>query len=255
MLIIISPAKTLNFDKQNLTETFSQAEFLGKSKELVNELRKLKPNEIGELMKISPKLAYLNFERFQQWKTPFTNYNAKQALLAFKGEVFTGINVDNYNSEDLEYSQEHLRILSGLYGVLKPLDLISAYRLEMGTKLAIGTHNNLYEFWDDKITKSLNTAIKKQGDNILINLASNEYYKAVKLNKLKAEVISPVFKDAKNGQYKIISIYAKKARGLMTSFIIKNKISNPEELKLFDSAGYFYNDKLSKPGQPVFTRG
>ena len=254
MLIIISPAKSLNYEKQSLTDNYSQPEFISKSKLLINELRKLKPDDISNLMNISPKLAYLNFERFQQWHTPFTAENAKQALLTFNGEVFNGINVNSFTGEDLNFSQKHLRILSGLYGVLKPLDLISAYRLEMGTKLEVSGNKNLYEFWADKITSSLNNALKQQEDNILINLASNEYFKSVKTNNLNADIITPVFKDAKNDRYKVISIYAKKARGLMTSFIIKNRISNPEELKLFDAEGYFYNDELSQSGQPVFTR-
>ncbi len=255
MLIIISPAKTLNFEKQNLTQVYSHPKFISQSKILIKELRKLKPDDIAKLMKISPKLAYLNFERFQQWEASSTIDTAKQALLSFKGEVFNGIKVESYTKEDLDFSQSHLRILSGLYGILKPLDLISPYRLEMGTKISVSGKNNLYEFWDDKITSSLNKSINEQGDNILINLASNEYFKSVKVNKLKANVISPVFKDFKNGQYKIISIYAKKARGLMTSFILKNRLSKLDELKLFDAEGYYYNDKLSKPEQPVFTRG
>ena len=255
MLIVISPAKTLNFDKQKLVGTFSQPDFIIESKKLIKELRLLMPNDISNLMNISPKLAYLNFERFQQWATPLNIDNAKQALLAFRGEVFTGINADSFTKSDFEYSQSHLRILSGLYGVLKPLDLISAYRLEMGTKLPIGKNRNLYEFWNDKITKSINTAVAEQNDDVLINLASNEYFKSLKQKNLKAKVITPIFKDAKNDEYKVISFYAKKARGLMTAFIIKNRINNPNEIKLFDAEGYFYNDELSKEDMPVFTRG
>ena len=255
MLIIISPAKTLDFETKSVTDTFSKPDFLVESKKLISTLRMFKPEQLSELMSISPKLAYLNFERFQEWKTPYNEKEGKQSLLAFRGEVFTGINADSFTEDDFIFSQDHLRILSGLYGVLRPLDIILPYRLEMGTKLKTQNSKNLYEFWGDKITNSINKTLKLSEDNILINLASNEYFKSINKKKLNGRIITPLFKDFKNGEYKMISIYAKKARGLMTSYIIKNRISDPEKLKLFDAGGYYYNDSLSKNDIPIFTRG
>jgi len=205
-------------------------------------------------MGISPKLAQLNFERFINWQLPFSTDNAKQALLAFKGDVYTGLDAYSLNEDELQTAQNDLRILSGLYGVLKPLDLIQAYRLEMGKKLQTKKGNNLYEFWGDKITKEINKSLIAKNDKYLINLASNEYFKAVVKKKVKAEIITPVFKDFKNGQYKVISFFAKKARGLMTRFIIQNKITDPEHLKAFNSEGYNFNPQLSKNTELVFTR-
>lgn len=254
MLTVISPAKSLDFESQVKTELYSEASFTKDAEQLIKILRRLKVDEIGELMGISPKLAQLNFERFHQWNLPFTSENAKQALLAFKGDVYTGIDAESLTDKDFENAQSQLRILSGLYGVLKPMDLIQAYRLEMGKKLKNRRGKDLYEFWGDKITKSINKDIKEFGHDHLINLASNEYYKSIQSKKIKAEIITPAFKDLKNGEYKMISFFAKKARGLMTRFIIQNEITNPEDLKAFDLDGYIYNPNLSKENSPVFTR-
>ena len=254
MLIVISPAKTLDFETPGHSTIYSEAEFLKESNLLIKELRKLKVDEIADFMGISPKLALLNFERFFQWQLPFTNENAKQALLAFKGDVFTGIDAASFSDEDFKRSQTDLRILSGLYGVLNPMDLIQAYRLEMGKKLKTRKGDNLYQFWDGKITNSINQSLNENNHKELINLASNEYFKSINKKKVKAEIVTPTFKDLKNGEYKMISFYAKKARGLMTRFIIQNKITDPNDLKAFDLDGYMYNPALSKELEPVFTR-
>jgi len=254
MLILISPAKSLDFETAPTTEIYSEAKFLKESQALIKRLRKFSTDEIAEFMSISPKLAQLNHERFLSWQTPFSIDNAKQALLAFKGDVYAGLDVESLTEEELNIAQKDLRILSGLYGVLKPLDLIQPYRLEMGKKLKTPKGNNLYEFWGDKITDAINVSLKEKGDQYLINLASNEYFKSINKRKLEAEIITPVFKDLKNGQYKIISFFAKKARGLMTRFIIQNQISNPEHLKTFNSEGYIFNPHLSTNKEFVFTR-
>jgi uncharacterized protein len=254
MLIVISPAKTLDFDTLPMTKVHTQPEFLKDSRQLVSGLKKLAPHEVSALMKISDKLGTLNYMRFNDWKTPFTLNNAKQALLAFKGDVYTGIDVETFSHQDLKFAQTHLRILSGLYGVLRPLDLIQAYRLEMGTKFENKKGKDLYEFWNTKITDQINKDIKASKSKTLINLASNEYFKSIRENDINAEIIVPVFKDYKNGKYKIISIFAKKARGLMSAYIIKNKIKNPEELKDFDLDGYKYNKRESSETRWVFQR-
>ena len=254
MLIVISPAKTLDFETPANSNIYSEASFLKESSQLIKELRKRKVDEIADFMGISPKLAQLNFERFHQWNLPFTTKNAKQALLAFKGEVFTGIDAASFSDEDFKRSQTGLRILSGLYGVLKPMDLIQAYRLEMGKKLENKQGGNLYQYWGDKITNSINQALNENNHKELINLASNEYFKSINKKKLKADIVTPTFKDLKNGEYKMISFYAKKARGLMTRFIIQNKISDPNDIKAFNLEGYMYNPALSKEKDPVFTR-
>ena len=244
MLIVISPAKTLDFETAPITKDHTQAEFLKESRQLVSQLKKLMPAEISSLMNISEKLSVLNFLRFNEWKTPFTLNNAKQALLAFKGDVYTGIDAESFSSQDLRFAQKHLRILSGLYGVLKPLDLIQAYRLEMGTHFESKKGKDLYEFWDAKLTDQINQDLKASKSKYLINLASNEYFKSLQADAINAEIIVPVFKDFKNGQYKIISFYAKKARGLMSAYIIKNKLKSPEELKAFNVDGYkFYKSE------------
>ena len=253
MLITISPAKTLDLSPQESCQIHSTPDFLKESRELIKATRKLLPEELSELMGISQKLALLNYQRYRQWKTPFTPENAKQALLAFRGDVYEGMSAQTFSAGDLVFAQEHLRILSGLYGVLRPLDLIQAYRLEMGTKLKTARGNNLYQFWGDKITESLSAALRQQ-DGLLINLASNEYFKSVLSKKLDARIITPEFKDAKAGQYKVIGFYAKKARGLMSAFIIKNRLQDAEEIKAFDERGYSYNESLSLADKWVFTR-
>jgi len=255
MLILISPSKTLDFDIPEKAINPSQPEFLAEAQLLVDKLKKFNPKKLQELMHINLKLADLNAARYMDWCQPFTEENARQALLVFKGEVFTGLNSEDLSSDDLQFSQDHLRILSGLYGVLRPLDLIQAYRLEMGTKLKTRRGKNLYQFWGNKITNSINTALKNSGQNILVNLASNEYFNSIDKKKLDAEVYTPTFKDYKNGTYKFLTVYCKRARGMMTQFIIKNKITEVEKLKLFDDDGYYYNDNLSEVRNWVFTRG
>ncbi|MCV6604508.1 MAG: peroxide stress protein YaaA [Porticoccaceae bacterium] len=254
MHIIISPAKTLDFDTPPKANKHSQAEFLARSARLIGELRDLAPQDISALMKVSDKIGQLNYDRFQSWKRPFTEKNAKQALLAFKGDVYTGLDAESFNQHDFNWAQKHLRILSGLYGLLKPLDLIQPYRLEMGTKFTNQGGKNLYEFWGSTLTDTLNKEFAQEKKPVLINLASNEYFKAVQPKDLNAEIITPAFKDFKNGQYKMISFYAKKARGLMSAYIIKNRLKNPEDIKKFDTAGYYYSPEQSKGNNWVFLR-
>ncbi len=253
MLAVISPAKTLDFETPWKLDA-TQPQFLDDSQLLIKQLRKLPAHKIGELMSISEKLSILNAERFLNWHLPFTPENAKPAVLAFRGDVYTGLDADSFGKKDFTFAQDHLRILSGLYGLLRPLDLIQAYRLEMGTGFINSRGKNLYDFWDDKITEQLNQEFSGQKKPTLINLASNEYWSAVKPAKLQAEIITPVFKDQKDGQYKIISFFAKKARGMMAAYMIKNRIKKPEDLKCFDIDGYVFNSSLSKANQWVFTR-
>lgn len=238
MLTLISPAKTLDFETPAVTDTHTQADFLDHSAELIDQLKEQSPEDISALMKLSAKLSELNVQRFHDWCLPFKPDNAKAAILAFKGDVYTGLNAETFSDDDFTYGQSHLAILSGLYGLLRPLDLIQAYRLEMGTKFANSRGANLYTFWGSIITDEINKRLAATDSQILVNLASNEYFKAVKSKQLNAELITPVFKDQKNGQYKIISFYAKKARGLMAAYIIQKKIQTVEELCQFDVAGY-----------------
>lgn len=254
MLLLISPAKTLDVETPAPTTQFTQADFLKESKQLISELRVLAPHDISQLMSISDKLGTLNFDRFASWKTPFKPSNAKQALFAFQGDVYTGMQAETFSPEDIEFAQQHLRILSGLYGLLRPLDLMQAYRLEMGTSFANSRGKNLYEFWGESITKAINKQLAALNGSVVINLASNEYFSAVKPKLLKAEIITPIFKDKKNGQYKIISFFAKKARGMMSAYIIQNRISDPDAIKQFDVAGYRFNAALSSERDWVFTR-
>jgi len=254
MLLLISPAKTLDFETPAITTEFSQPDFLKQSRHLIKELRSLSPVDISTLMSISDKLGELNFHRFAEWKTPFTEKNAKQALFAFQGDVYTGMAAENFSQDDLQFAQQHLRILSGLYGLLRPLDLMQAYRLEMGTRFSNSRGKNLYEFWSDSITQAINAQLAVLKSTIVINLASNEYFGAVKPALLNAEIITPIFKDQKNGQYKIISFFAKKARGLMSAYIIQHRITDPEAIKKFNVAGYIFNAALSSERNWVFTR-
>ena len=254
MISIVSPAKSLNFDNSCSVKMHSQCAFLKDSRLLVNELKKYSPKKISDLMKISDKLGVLNADRYNNWSLPFNESNAKQAAFAFQGNVYQGLEIDSFSQDDLCYAQDHFRILSGLYGLLKPLDLIQAYRLEMGTSFQNKRGKNLYEFWNSSITEHLNKELALSKSQYLLNLASNEYYKAIQPKALNATVITPVFKDWKNGQYKIISFFAKKARGMMAAYQLKNKINNPEKLKGFDTAGYTFNDDMSKGNQLVFTR-
>ncbi|NNE93299.1 MAG: peroxide stress protein YaaA [Verrucomicrobiales bacterium] len=254
MLAVISPAKTLDFESQCPAHEPSKPDFLEDSEELISVMRKKSRPQIRELMGISEKLADLNYQRFHDWKRPFTEDNARAALLAFKGDVYTGFTIEQYGKRDFEFAQKHLRILSGLYGLLRPLDLIQPYRLEMGTRLKTGRGKDLYAFWDNKITHSLNEAIRESKSKVLVNLASNEYFSSVRFAELDAEVITPVFKDLKNDTYKIISFYAKKARGMMCDHMILNRIRKPDDLKSFDRAGYQFNESMSEGNTWVFTR-
>ncbi|MCJ8169780.1 peroxide stress protein YaaA [Atopomonas sediminilitoris] len=254
MLMVLSPAKNLDYTTAPHTDRFSQPEHLAQAQDLINLLRELAPQEIAQLMKLSDKLAGLNAARYAQWHQPFTPSNAKPALLAFNGDVYTGLDAASLNDEDLTFAQRHLRILSGLYGVLRPLDLMQAYRLEMGTKLANPNGKDLYAFWGNQISQWLNHALDEQGDNILLNLASNEYFSAVKKQTLKARIINTEFRDFKNGQYKIISFYAKKARGLMARYVITERITAPEALQSFNAEGYYFSPEHSSVDTLVFLR-
>jgi cytoplasmic iron level regulating protein YaaA (DUF328/UPF0246 family) len=254
MLVVLSPAKTLDVETPAPIAVFSQPDLLDDSQLLINRCNQLSMQDIGSLMKVSDKIAGLNAARFAQWHTPFVLNNAKQALFAFQGDVYNGLQAESLSFEALNYSQMHLRILSGLYGLLRPLDLMQAYRLEMGTKLDNVRGVNLYQFWGSLITQSLNKALAAQGDNLLINLASNEYFKAVKIKELNGQIITPVFKDQKNGQYKVISFYAKKARGLMTRYIVEQQVTALNKLKEFDGAGYYFVESASSATELVFYR-
>lgn len=249
MLLIISPSKTQNFDATNFTKHTLPRQF-DKSLDLIKTLKKVPKNEISKLMSLSEKLTGLNYERFQNFENKCTLDNAKQALLAFKGDVYRGIEIDKYTVLDFEFAQKSLRILSGLYGVLRPLDLIQPYRLEMGTKLKNTQGNNLYQFWGLQISELLN----KDESEIIINLASNEYFKGIDKKSIKAKIIEIVFKENRDGKLKTIGIFAKKARGKMTNFVIKNKITNPEKLKSFVEDGYQFNEQLSNEKQWFFVR-
>ncbi|HKL07724.1 MAG TPA: peroxide stress protein YaaA [Bacteroidales bacterium] len=254
MITIISPAKTLDYYNTIHTNKYSQPELLDDSEILAEALKKFSKNELAKLMDINPDLASLNYERYLQWKKPFTPENAKQALAVFKGQVFIGLEAKSLTNDELLFAQEHLRILSGLYGVLRPLDLIQPYRLEMGTSLKNKRGKNLYDFWGTKITDFINKELSEQKNKVLINLASNEYFKAIKSKKINGEIITPVFKESKGNGFKVVAVYAKTARGLMSRFILRNKVEEPDHLKAFDSNGYLFNQDLSSEKEWVFTR-
>ena len=252
MLVVISPAKKLNENcNKDIISKVTIPPFLEDSKKIVNSLRKYSTDKLSKLMNISEKISLLNYERYIKWSLPFNKNNAHPALLLFQGDVYKGISADDFKKEDFLFAQNSLRILSGLYGILKPLDLIQPYRLEMGTQIKIGKHNDLYDFWGEEITQAIN---KDKNSDYLINLASVEYFKSIKKDKLKAKLINIIFKEKRNGNYKIIGINAKKARGLMSRYIIKNKINNPEDLKKFKEENYIYNKNLSSDSDWVFTR-
>jgi len=251
MLVVISPAKKLDYSSSIEAPLLSQPALLDHAEELSIGLKALAPQDVSSLMHLSDKLGALNYERFQEWQTPFNADNARAAVLAFKGDVYQGLDADSMSAEDLHWAQDHLRILSGLYGVLRPLDLMQAYRLEMGTKFASQRGNDLYQFWGDIITAELN----RVESSVLVNLASNEYFKSVHKKDISARIVTPVFMDKKDDKYKIISFYAKKARGLMSRYIIQNRITEIEQINQFDSDGYVYNAALSELDAPVFLRG
>lgn len=254
MLIVVSPAKNLDYDTPPVTDKFTQPEFIEQAQILINELKPLSVQDIAELMKLSDKLASLNVARYESWTPEFTPSNAKQSVLAFNGDVYTGLDAESLSEDDLSFAQDHLRILSGLYGLLKPLDLMQPYRLEMGTKFQNSRGKNLYEFWGNQISDRLNSELAGSSSPVLINLASNEYFKAAKVKNIQARVITPAFKDWKNGQYKMISFYAKKARGLMARYIIQNKIEDPEQLKGFDLEGYRFSESMTEGDTWTFIR-
>lgn len=255
MLILISPAKKLDYAAPPVTNQYSQPQFLDQSQLLVDQLKALGPHELGSLMHLSDKLAALNFERYAEWRQPFAPDNAKQAVLAFRGDVYAGMDADSMDADTLEYAQQHLRILSGLYGVLRPLDLMQAYRLEMGTSLQNERGKDLYAFWGDIITDQLNSDLSGLESELVVNLASNEYFKSVKKKTLDGQLVTPAFKDWKNGQYKMISFFAKKARGMMTRYLLEERIDQLAGVLDFTDGGYVYNAELTKcPQEPVFTR-
>lgn len=252
MKIVISPAKSLNFEKELPTTQYSEAAFLKESKKVQTVLKTKSPNELSGLMDISDKLAELNWQRNQDWKTPFTPENARPAIYTFDGDVYTGLDAFTIPLEKLDTLQETVRILSGLYGILKPLDLMQAYRLEMGTKLPIGENKNLYEFWKPTLVKALNKELQK--GELFVNLASTEYFSAVDVKALKVPVITPEFKDYKDGKLKIISFFAKKARGMMVRYILDTNAKTVDDLKGFNYEGYQFDTNLSKGNLLVFTR-
>ncbi|QJD60435.1 peroxide stress protein YaaA [Pseudomonas sp. gcc21] len=254
MLMVISPAKTLDYETPPTTKRHALPRHLEHSKELIDILQDKSVQDIAKLMKLSDKLAALNVARYGSWSEKFTKENSKQALLAFKGDVYTGLAAEDFSEADFDFAQKHLRMLSGLYGLLRPLDLMQPYRLEMGTKLANPRGKDLYAFWGERISESLNKDLAEQGDDIVLNLASQEYFGAVKPRALKARVIDTIFKDRKNGEYKIISFYAKKARGLMARYVIKERVTDPEGLKDFDLDGYRFDPASSSPDNLVFLR-
>ncbi len=253
MLLLISPAKSLDFSETNIT-THSTPRLLADSETLIKNLRQKTATDIQKLMKVSEKIANLNVDRYQTFETPFDMNNAKQAALAFTGDVYKGMEANTFSNDDLDFAQAHLRILSGLYGILKPLDLMQAYRLEMGTRLANEKGKNLYEFWENKITELINEDLSNLEQKAVVNLASKEYFKSVKTKNLTADLYNIEFKEDKNGQFKIVAFFAKKARGMMCNFAIKNRLTNPEDLKAFDYDGYYFNSDLSSEKEFVFTR-
>jgi len=254
MLTVISPAKKLDYSSTVETQAHTQPELLSHAKELLKGLKTLSPQDVCALMGLSDKLGALNYERFQEWRTPFDQKNARQAVLAFKGDVYQGLDAQSMSAGELAWAQDNLRILSGLYGLLRPLDLMQPYRLEMGTKYSNARGNDLYKFWGNIITDEINKVLVGKTP-VLLNLASNEYFKSVQTKDIKGQIISPQFMDKKDDKYKIISFYAKKARGLMSAYIIKNKITDVEKIKGFDSDGYSYNAAMSEGDKWVFTRG
>lgn len=254
MLTVLSPAKTLDYESPLPAVEATQPRLLDHSEELIARARQLSPAQIASLMKVSDKIAHLNAERFNDWQRPFTADNARPAAFAFKGDVYTGMAIDQFGPTELQAAQQRLRILSGLYGVLRPLDLMQPYRLEMGTRLDNKRGQNLYEFWGEIITNQLRADLEAADTDILVNLASNEYFKSVQPKQLPGPVIEPVFQDQKNGRYKVISFYAKKARGRMAAWIVREGARTPEDLEQFDEDGYRYHPESSTPEKPVYRR-
>jgi hypothetical protein len=253
MVTLISPSKTLNFDDNNSCNLNTDCRLINHTSELHKILVNFSINDLKDLMNVSDKIAELNYNRFKNWKNPMNSNSSKQAIYAFKGDVYSGLDVESILEDKFDFLQENLRIISGFYGLLRPFDKILPYRLEMSTKLSNSRGKNLYEFWGNNITNLLNNDIEDE-NSYVVNLASNEYFKSIKKNKLKNEIITPIFKEFKNGTYKTIAIYAKKARGLMSRFIIDNKIQKPENLKAFNLESYSFDNNLSDNYNYVFTR-
>ncbi|MFT4524308.1 MAG: cytoplasmic iron level regulating protein YaaA (DUF328/UPF0246 family) [Bacteroidia bacterium] len=254
MIAIISPAKRLDLKSDPTIRTSTIPDNLDQSEQLITKLRKTSGKKIKELMGISAELTQLNVDRYATWSPVMTTDNARQAIFTFDGEVYRGIDIPNLSEKDLNYAQDHLSILSGLHGLLRPLDLIKPYRLEMGTKLPIKRKKNLYEFWGDSITDRLTARLEATGSSVMVNLASSEYFKAINFKKLNARVIEPVFMDLKNGEFKVLFAYAKLARGYMTGYMLRNQLKNPEGLKDFAMEGYRFSELMSEGDRWVFTR-
>lgn len=254
MLTVLSPAKKLSKDCFVKTDRFHKPQFLDESKALVGKMKKMTPTDFMSLMTISENLAELNWERMQNWDERFNPENSREAIFSFKGDTYSGLDADSLSDQDLNFAQENIRILSGLYGILRPLDLMKPYRLEMGTSFANKKGKNLYEYWNDSLARSIKKDLKSHDETVVLNCASLEYFKAIDRSSLDADVVTPQFKDMKNGQYKMISFYAKKARGMMARFIIQNRIESVNDILSFNLGGYSYNASLSLPNQPVFTR-
>jgi cytoplasmic iron level regulating protein YaaA (DUF328/UPF0246 family) len=254
MIILMNSSKTLDFDQPHTELSHTIPEFIKDAEMLVKELRQLSESEFSKLMGVSDKLARLNVARYAHWQASEKGTVAKQALLAFKGDIYSGMDTATYKPKDFEFAQKHVRILAGLYGILRPLDLIQPYRLEMATKLSTKRGKNLYQFWGTKINGSLNALLKQEKSGVIVNLCSTEYFRAIKSDALETTVITPVFKEFRGGAYRFITIYAKKARGLMCNYIIRNRLQTVEDLKAFNVAGYQLNPKISSAHEWVFTR-
>lgn len=254
MLIVLSPAKKLDFESENMSESTDTPRMLDQAEMLAKKAKKLRANDLKAMMGISDALADLNVARFKAFETPFTPANARPAIDAFKGDVYVGMDATSMSAEDRAFANKHVRILSGLYGVLRPLDLMQAYRLEMGTKFVTRRGGDLYSFWGDRIAKQLKADLEEQDAEVLVNLASNEYFRAVKLKALKAPVITPVFKEIKDGQGRVISFLGKKARGMMARYVVDNRLTDVEALKAFDLEGYRFDDAASTATEWIFSR-
>jgi len=254
LLTLISPAKTLDYESPVKLKEWTEPRFQEDSKQLIDKLKPMSKKRIAGLMSLSDKLAALNVERYRSYEDTFTPENARQSILAFKGDVYLGLDAYSLTKPDLKFAQKQLRILSGLYGILRPFDLMQPYRLEMGTDLKNQRGKNLYEFWGDRLTESVNEELKTNGGKVVVNLASQEYFGAIQPDQLNANLVSPVFLDQKNGEYKIISFFAKKARGSMARFIIRNRVKTAKKLEQFDNDGYQFDPSRSEPGKPVFIR-
>ena len=255
MIVLMNTSKTLDFQQKAPISKHTIPELIKDAEILVKELRKLSQSEFSKLMKTSEKLTRLNVERYASWQTQVQKSNAKQALLAFKGDIYSDMDVENYKTKDFEFAQKHVRILSGLYGILRPLDLIQPYRLEMAAKLATSRGKNIYQFWGSQLNEAIGALLKREKSGVLVNLCSAEYFKAIKAELLDTTVITPGFKEFRDGSYRFVTLYAKKARGMMCNYIIRNHLKRPEELKFFNVAGYKFNKKISSAEQWVFTRG